>query len=284
MFWRLFTSGIDRYRHGEESWALVTGGSDGIGKGLCEVLASKGFNVFIHGRNQTKLVSVLEELKVTYPTRQFEVIVADATNPALASEVAAAVAQKNLTILINNAGYTDTAIRAFVLTDHQEFDKAIAIGVGWITHLTRELLPLLMKNEPSLMVNVGSYVQSHPPPFLAVYSATKGYTLALTQSLRTEMQYTSHPNVEIQYHEIHSVSTHSNRKAPGLTRPTAHRMAEAIVGAVGSGRGFVVPYWPHELVSWVLWILPEGVVNSLAAGVLQDRRVDVEGKGKGKDD
>lgn len=39
----------------EASWALVTGGSDGIGYGFCRKLANEGFNILIVGRNEQKL-------------------------------------------------------------------------------------------------------------------------------------------------------------------------------------------------------------------------------------
>ncbi|KDQ60066.1 hypothetical protein JAAARDRAFT_595085 [Jaapia argillacea MUCL 33604] len=275
MFWRLFTStgDIDRYHHGQEPWALVTGGSDGIGKGLCEVLAARGFNILIHGRSKPKLLSVLQELKTSNPNRQFEIVVADATDISLVDRVADAGAQRNLTVLVNNAGYTEMDIRLFADISHAgsfvEIDKSISIGVGWISHLTRALLPQLLKNEPSLVINIGSGALSHPPPFLALYTATKGYTLALTQCLRAEMKlqnsFTSNPAVEVQYHELHAVCSNSNREPPTLLRPSSHDMATAIVDAVGRKKLFVVPYWTHEVSAWVMWFMPERIVALLIA-------------------
>ncbi len=42
-------------RYGANSWALVTGASDGIGKGFCQELANKGFNIILIARNPEKL-------------------------------------------------------------------------------------------------------------------------------------------------------------------------------------------------------------------------------------
>lgn len=44
------------------SWAVVTGASDGIGKGYAVVLAKKGFNVFLISRTESKLQAVAEEI------------------------------------------------------------------------------------------------------------------------------------------------------------------------------------------------------------------------------
>jgi hypothetical protein len=46
-------------------WAVVTGGSDGIGLGFAKRLAARGFNVLITGRNEEKLRRVREGLEGT---------------------------------------------------------------------------------------------------------------------------------------------------------------------------------------------------------------------------
>lgn len=47
---------------GNDSWAVVTGGSDGIGEHYCRLLAKKGFNICIIGRNEAKIVAKLKEI------------------------------------------------------------------------------------------------------------------------------------------------------------------------------------------------------------------------------
>jgi 17beta-estradiol 17-dehydrogenase / very-long-chain 3-oxoacyl-CoA reductase len=46
-----------------ETWAIVTGGSDGIGLAMARRLAQRGFNVLVTGRNEEKLKRVVEELR-----------------------------------------------------------------------------------------------------------------------------------------------------------------------------------------------------------------------------
>ena len=53
---------LKRYK-GRDTWAIVTGGSDGIGLAFAERLAHRGFNVLITGRNEEKLKGVCERLK-----------------------------------------------------------------------------------------------------------------------------------------------------------------------------------------------------------------------------
>lgn len=56
-------SQLHKYRDSElSSWALVTGASDGIGLELARELLAQGFNVLVHGRNETKLEGVKRSL------------------------------------------------------------------------------------------------------------------------------------------------------------------------------------------------------------------------------
>lgn len=41
--------------YGSESWALITGATDGLGKALCEELAKIGYNLIMISRNKEKL-------------------------------------------------------------------------------------------------------------------------------------------------------------------------------------------------------------------------------------
>ena len=56
---------MDRYgsKDGSKTWAVVTGGSDGIGLGICKKLAKEGFNICIVARTQSKMDEKLNEIK-----------------------------------------------------------------------------------------------------------------------------------------------------------------------------------------------------------------------------
>ena len=62
-----------------ESWAIVTGATDGIGLGFCNVLASQGINIVLISRDQTKLNNTVEYLQSVQKkqsiTSQFKQIV-----------------------------------------------------------------------------------------------------------------------------------------------------------------------------------------------------------------
>ncbi len=49
-------------RYGEGSWVLVTGGSDGLGRGYCEELGKLGFNIVLVGRDTEKCENVRKSI------------------------------------------------------------------------------------------------------------------------------------------------------------------------------------------------------------------------------
>lgn len=50
-------------RYGANTWAVVTGGSDGIGLGFCEEFAALGFNICMIARNEAKMDNALAKIR-----------------------------------------------------------------------------------------------------------------------------------------------------------------------------------------------------------------------------
>ena len=57
-----FGTPVTTARYGEDTWAVVTGGTDGIGKGLANELALRGFNIVLIARNREKLAACAREI------------------------------------------------------------------------------------------------------------------------------------------------------------------------------------------------------------------------------
>jgi 17beta-estradiol 17-dehydrogenase / very-long-chain 3-oxoacyl-CoA reductase len=57
------------------SWAVVTGASDGIGKGIAFALAARGMNIALVSRTASKLQAVADEIKQKYPKCETTIVV-----------------------------------------------------------------------------------------------------------------------------------------------------------------------------------------------------------------
>jgi 17beta-estradiol 17-dehydrogenase / very-long-chain 3-oxoacyl-CoA reductase len=101
-------------KDGTKTWAVVTGGSDGIGLGMCKKFANEGFNVCIVSRTQSKIEDKLQEIKKecranddSFDTRA---VVADFSKLKTIADYKEAIGEKikdlNVGILVLNAGWT----------------------------------------------------------------------------------------------------------------------------------------------------------------------------------
>ena len=64
-------------REHENCYAVVTGGSDGIGLELCHQLADQGFNICMISRNKAKMEEKLQAIKEKHPSRDCFSVVCD---------------------------------------------------------------------------------------------------------------------------------------------------------------------------------------------------------------
>jgi len=277
----LYPSGLSKFlrqHEGEASWALVTGASDGIGRALCFELAARGFNVVLHGRNETKLARVRDELEATHPTRRFRTATADASSFSAADidRIVGQVADVPLTILINNVGGTaplSSNFKYFECTTPKEMEALFSLNIRFPLQLTHALLlQLQQQQQPTLVLNCGSQA-AIGQPYVSTYAATKGALHTWTRALAAE-QRAEGTKVEVMETVIGATYTQqfhgdSNFK-PGLFMPTADVMARAVLSRVGCGHTSVVAYFWHNVQTTLLYsLLPAATADGIIAGVLK---------------
>ncbi|KAI9715096.1 MAG: hypothetical protein M1812_006214 [Candelaria pacifica] len=282
----LRSSSLDRYLHtpngpNSRPWALITGASDGIGKGFAEELCSKGFSVILHGRNEAKLSKVKASLNDRWPNTSIKLAVIDAAQPnnlqrieGLASEFQGL----DITILINNVGGSGPVSpmwRELHNRTGEEIDQLVDVNLRFATQLTRVMLPILLRNTPSLVLNVGSVCAKLPSPWLTVYAGGKAFNLAWSRSLTAEMQATG-KNVEVLGTIVGEVQAQHSTSDTGLFIPSSRTMARAALGMVGCGRAIVTPHAGHALQMAVVGLLPEWMLNRLLIYISQAAKAEHE--------
>lgn len=163
---------------------LITGGSDGIGKGLAVRFLKAGSQVMVTGRNQGKL----ERLAREYPG--ILTFVNDIGKAEEREWLAKHVMEEfgNLNILINNAGIQRRTTLAEDHSPWKERQEEIDILLSAPVHLNHLLIPQMLKNnQPGMIINVTSGGAYIPQVFAPVYSACKAalhsYTLTLAHAL-----------------------------------------------------------------------------------------------------
>jgi NAD(P)-dependent dehydrogenase (short-subunit alcohol dehydrogenase family) len=165
--------------------ALVTGGSRGIGLMIARGYVEAGARVYISSRKADVLDEVAAELS---KVGECHAIAADLSTEPECRRLAEAIAarESSLDILVNNAGATWGApLEQF---DEPAWERALALNVKGVFHLTKFLLPLLeaagTAEDPARVINIGS-IDGIRVPLMEnySYSASKAAVHMLTRHL-----------------------------------------------------------------------------------------------------
>ena len=147
----------------EETVVLVTGATDGLGRGVADRLASEGATVLIHGRDPERLAAAAAEIERATGNARIRTYLADLASLAQVRSLADEVEHSNdeLHVLVNNAGIGSGRPE---LTTRQESADGIELrfAVNYLAGfaLTLRLLPLLRASAPARIVNVASLGQA----------------------------------------------------------------------------------------------------------------------------
>lgn len=161
---------------------LVTGGTDGIGAALIRVLCDAGANVVTTGRTPGRIAATRED--------GFEVIEADLSAPAGVDALIAALGDRPIDVLINNAGAGIGHDFRQGQPDDARIDPGLFLNLNAPIHLITQLMPMLRSRPEAMVVNVTSGLAIAPNGGVPVYCATKAALRVYTQALRHQLKDT----------------------------------------------------------------------------------------------
>lgn len=172
------------------NYALVTGGTSGIGYELVKLLAADGYNLIIVARHESDLIRVANEIKQNNNVDVIS-IAKDLFNPENAFELYHQVKAKNIRveILINDAGqgvygeFKDTEIR-------RELD-IIHLNISSLVVLTKLFLKEMLAQNNGRIMNLSSIASKAPGPWQSVYHGTKAFVQSFTEAVRSEIKDTN---------------------------------------------------------------------------------------------
>ncbi len=137
---------------------VITGSTDGIGKLTALKLAKEGHTLYLHGRDKSKLYTVVSEIKEASNNENIKGFVADFSDLKAVSNMAEQIKKDvpKIDVLINNAGIFKSK------TTQNSIGLDIRIVVNYLAAflLTNALLPILKKSEKPRIINLSSAAQS----------------------------------------------------------------------------------------------------------------------------
>jgi uncharacterized oxidoreductase len=204
--------------------ALVTGGTDGIGREIARQLRAKGATAIVSGRNRERLAAAEAD--------GFETIAADLSAPAGVDALAAALAERPLDILVNNAGAGATYDVAAPI-DLDEVERCLFLNLHAPIRLATRLLPALRERPEAMIVNVTSGLAIAPRAGSPVYCATKAGLRSFTMTLRRQLRGTRVHVLEALPPLVDTAMTAGNTRHAKMS---AAQCARIIVAAMAAGR------------------------------------------------
>lgn len=227
-------------RYGD--WALVTGASAGIGAEFARALARQGMDCVLVARRREKLEALAQEIEEEHGVNT-RVVAADLAAPDGPDEVAKAVADLDLGMLVNNAGVGGAG--RFDKLDVDRLREMVNLNCMAPMLLTHKLLPLFQERGRGAIVITGSVAGRQPLPLHGVYGATKAFDLMLGESLYVEMR---EQGVDVLVLEPGSTLTEFQEVAGEISHEgdSASEVVEVALRALGRQ--------PSVISGWMNWL------------------------------
>lgn len=161
--------------------ALVTGASSGIGYEMARVLSHLGYELILVARRESRLLE-LQKLLETHS----EIIPCDLSKEEECKELYKRVKEKDISVLINNAGFG--LCGNFTETDLDKELSMINVNIKAVHILTKLFLKDFVKKDDGYILNVASSAGLMAGgPLMATYYATKAYVVDFTRAINTEL-------------------------------------------------------------------------------------------------
>lgn len=247
--------------------ALITGASSGIGRDMARILSEKGYDLILVARRKTKLQALKKELNTNV-----ECIVMDISTTFNCMELYQEVKDKDIDILINNAGFG--LFGEFCETNLDKELDMIDLNIKAVHTLTKLFLKDFKKKNKGYILNVASSAAFLPGPLMATYYGTKAYVLRFTESIHEELKKEK-SNVYIGALCPGPVNTEFNKVAkvlfqlPGME---SRDVAEYAIKKMFKKKMIIIPGITMKVSKFMIRFIPESILLHTAYHIQKRKR------------
>ena len=169
--------------------ALITGGSQGLGKTIAEHFLLEGANVVICARNQNELFATQDELTKKFPTQKIFAKTCDVSDESQVNELVA--------YALNNLGSVDALVLNAGIygpmgptesVSLEEWRRTIEINLFGVLLPCRSLIPHFKNAKKGKIVVLSGGGATNPMPNISSYAASKAAVIRLMETLAEELK------------------------------------------------------------------------------------------------
>jgi len=248
-----------------ESWALVTGATAGIGESFTRLLAENGYNIVLVARDLPRLQERAHALEAKFAIST-KVIQADLSTDAGCALIEQYIADNQVDVLINNAGFGIN--KAFTVSQLDAEQQLLDVLVRTPMRLMHAVLPGMKERDKGVVINVSSVAG-----WIAggTYSASKSYLTVLSESLHTELAAT-HVKVcalcpGFTRTEFHQRGRMSMKGLPAFMWLNADKLVATAWKEAVAGKAVSVPGWQYQILTFVMRNAPRSLVRKIGMNV-----------------
>ncbi len=230
---------------------LITGASSGIGRDMAKYLSSMGHDLILVARRKKLMDKLKEEL-----IGNIEVIECDLSILENVYKLYESVKDKNIDVLINNAGFG--LFGDFSKTDLDTELKMIDVNIKAPHILTKLFLKDFIKKDNGYILNVCSSAGFMAGPRLNTYYATKNYLTKLTMAINEELRQ-SKSNVYVGCLCPGPTSTEFNKVAHGtfsIKEASSEYVAKYGIDKMFKKKMIIIPTLRMKLGIFMLRLAP----------------------------
>lgn len=236
-------------------WALVAGGSEGIGAAFARRLAQAGLDLLLVARHPGPLGHLAEEIRADWPAVQVRTAAVDLTSPTLLSDLSPLLDRREVGLLVYNAG----AVHGADLYVRRTLDEAlhlVNLNCRGVVLLTHRLGSAMAERHRGGIILMGSMSAGAGSGYTAVYNATKAFDLTLAEGLWIELAASS---VDVLAVLAGLTETPAMRRSgildadAGFVAMDPDEVAAEALAALGRSSPVLVPGEANKEMANVLW-------------------------------
>ena len=252
------------------SWVLVTGATSGIGESFTRLLAENNYNIVLVARDMPRLQERARELEAKFRVKT-QIIQADLSTDAGCAAVEHYIANNQVDVLINNAGFGLN--KAFTISALDAEQQMFDVLVRTPMRLMHVALPLMKQRNKGVIINVSSvagYIAG------GSYSAAKSYLTVLSESLHTELAGTK---IKISAlcpgftrTEFHQRGRMSMKGLPSFMWLDSDKLVAKAWSDALKGEAVSIPGWQYQLLVFVIHSLPRSIIRKVGMNLRKKQR------------
>jgi short-subunit dehydrogenase len=254
----------------ENSTAIVTGASSGIGTEISRELAKRGQNLTLVARREDRLKSLAEEMGREHRVRA-EIVAADIASEdgrkSLFEEIESR--GRDVEVLVNNAGFGSAG--RFQELDGEKEALMVRTNCEAVVALCAQYVPKMVDRGRGAVLNLGSIAAFQPLPYQATYAATKAFVLSFTEALHHEFKGSGikvsalcpGPTAT----EFGAVAGTNISSALDRITGDAARVVRAGLKGLDRNKAVVIPGWPNKATANVSRFLPRAAMRRIVGAI-----------------